>query len=128
MPKVLVEDMGFKIIRLNEIADEFSEGGNYSIKRLFTQTLTTNPKNVGFYQTTIPPGKRVSDHCHTSLDEFLYFITPAIVKIGEKEEHLETGDLMILFPRTFHEIIAQGHEVRLIAIKIPNIIDDKIKE
>ena len=115
-----------KIIRLNEIPDEIREGGGYSIKRLFTEALSKNPDNVGFYQTTIPKGSRVKNHYHDKLDEILYFITSGKVRVGEKIYEFSPGDLMVLPPRSPHEIIADDKEVRLIAVKLPNIVDDKV--
>lgn len=113
-----------KIVRLNEVPDEERRG--YSIKRLFTHTLAKNPENVGFYQTTIPKGSAVKNHYHKDLDEILYFITKGRVKVGSKTYSFNPGDMMILSPGDQHEIIADAEEVRLIAVKLPNIVNDKV--
>jgi quercetin dioxygenase-like cupin family protein len=113
-----------RIIRLNEVPDE--ERGEYSIKRLFTVSLTQNPENVGFYQTTIPPHSVVKSHFHAKLDEILYFLTPGRVETESGMHYLEAGDIMILFAGEWHEIIAESEEVNLIAVKLPNIVDDKV--
>ncbi|HUS49474.1 MAG TPA: sugar nucleotide-binding protein [Candidatus Paceibacterota bacterium] len=116
-----------KIIRLNYVPDEIRGGGDYSIKRLFTEVLRKNPQNIGFYQTTIPRGGIVKNHAHKDLDEILYFITKGKVKIEEEIIEFNPGDIAILPPMSFHEIIADESEVRLIAVKLPNIIDDKVE-
>ena len=71
-----------KIIRISEVTNENRKG--YSIKRLFTECLSKNPKNVGFYETTIPKGSKCSEHYHSNLDEIIYFITKGKMRFGEK--------------------------------------------
>ncbi len=120
------QDKEPKIIRIDEIPDEQREGGNYSIKRMFTEKLRKNPDNIGFYQTTILPRNKVKHHSHQQLDEVLYFLTPGKVRIKSKIYEFNPGDVMILPPDTPHEIFAEDKKVVLIAVKLPNIPDDKV--
>ena len=113
-----------KIIRLNHIPNEERDG--YFIKRLFTHQLEKEPNNVGFYQTTIPKGSIVKGHYHANLEEVLYFITKAKVKSESLTFSFEPGDIMILSPGDWHEIIAEEEDAKLIAVKLPNIVDDKV--
>lgn len=116
-----------KIIRSNEVLSEKrGKYGGYSIKRLFTEALNKNPKNLGFYETTIRPKDSVKNHYHKDLDEILYFITKGKVKVNDNIYTFNPGDIIILPPENPHEIIADEEEVRLIAIKLPNIVNDKI--
>jgi len=116
-----------KVIKLNEVPDEIRGGGSYSIKRLLTEPLKKNPDNVGFYQTTIPPRSAVKNHYHSNLDEFLYFITPGKVRVDSETYSFNPGDILILPPKSPHEIFAEDKEVKLIAVKLPNIVDDKVE-
>jgi len=116
-----------KIIRLNDVPDEIRGKGSYSIKRLFTESLRKNPDNVGFYQTTIPPKSKVKNHYHENLDEILYFITSGKVDIGSEIYEFAPGDMVILPPGAPHEIFAEDKEVKLIAVKLPNIVEDKVE-
>ncbi len=116
-----------KIIRLNEVPDEIRGGGSYSIKRLLTEPLKKNPDNAGFYQTTIPPRSAVKNHYHKDLDEFLYFITKGKVRVDTETYEFDPGDIFVLPPGSPHEIFAEDSEVRLIAVKLPNIVDDKVE-
>ena len=112
-----------KIIRMDEIAEE--DRGEYSIKRLFTETLEHDVENVGFYRTLIPTGNKVAKHHHEGLDEVLLFLTDGIVETDEEVFNLKAGDLMVLKKGDNHEIRAEDSEVRLIAVKLPNYKEDK---
>ena len=114
-----------KIIRFNEIPNEQRKG--YSIKRLCTEKLNKNPENIGFYETTIPPHSKVKKHIHQNLDEVLLFLTKAKVRVDSEVHSFNPGDIMILPPDSPHEIFAEEEEVKLIAVKLPNIVDDKVE-
>jgi dTDP-4-dehydrorhamnose reductase len=120
------KNLSAKIIRLKEIPDESRENGSYSIKRLCTAPLKKTPNNIGFYQTTIPPYSRVKNHYHQELDEFLYFITSGKVRINGEVYEFSPGDILILPPKSPHEIFSEDKEVRIIAVKLPNTVDDKV--
>jgi quercetin dioxygenase-like cupin family protein len=113
-----------KIIRLTEVPIE--ERGGYRIKRIITKKLNFRPKNIGVYQTIIPPQSRCPNHAHGELDEILFFLTEAKVRTQEDMLEFREGDLLIISPNEFHEIIAEDHEIRLIALKLPNIVTDRI--
>jgi dTDP-4-dehydrorhamnose reductase len=115
-----------KLTRYEDIPVEIREKGGYSIKRLLTEPLRTKPDNVGFYETTIPAHSKVTNHYHERLDEFLYFLTPGIVTTKDKRFDLKPGDILTLAPGEAHEIVAEDNEVKLIAVKIPNIPEDKV--
>ncbi len=113
-----------KIIHRDDIADE--DRGGYSIKRIFTTVLSHSPANAGIYETTIPPNFAVKNHYHANLDEIVYFITKGYVKINLEEVEFDEGDLLILNSGEAHEFYAKDEEVRLLAIKLPNNVDDKV--
>ena len=114
-----------KIIRINEIPVEEREG--YSIKRLCTEELLENPGNIGFYETTIPIGSTCPIHSHENLDEFIIFLTKGVMEINEEIYNFEIGDIVVLRPGDKHEFRAIDNDVKLIAIKAPNIPEDKVK-
>ncbi|MCH8304702.1 MAG: hypothetical protein IIB94_06170 [Candidatus Marinimicrobia bacterium] len=113
-----------EIIKLKDV--EVEDRGDYSIKRMYTAVLSHAPQNAGIYETTIPPNCAVKNHFHASLDEIIYFITKGYVKINFEEVEFDEGDLLILDSGDSHEIFAKDEEVRLIAIKLPNKVDDKV--
>lgn len=113
-----------KLVRAEGIPEE--DRGEYSIKRLFTETLDHDVENVGFYRTLIPEGNKVAKHCHDTLDEVLYFLTSGIVETDGNIVNLRPGDSIILNKGEHHEIRAGDNEVRLIAVKLPNNKEDKV--
>lgn len=113
-----------KIIRINEVPIE--NRGDYSIKRLFTENLNHKPENVGLYETTIHPGNKVTYHYHSNLDEVIIFITKGRMKIGKKMHLFSEGDLVFLEKGRAHEIYADDTVVKLYAIKLPDIKEDKV--
>jgi quercetin dioxygenase-like cupin family protein len=114
-----------KIIRINEVPVE--ERGGYSIKRLCTEELLKNPENIGFYETTIPQGSTCPSHAHENLDEFIIFLTKGTMEINEEIYNFENGDIVLLRAGDKHEFRAIDNEIKLIAIKAPNIPNDKVK-
>lgn len=113
-----------KIIRTKKIKKECRRG--YSIRRLTTHPLSTAPCNMGLYETTIPRGHRVPMHAHGKLVELLHFKTDAVVITKKKKIYFKPGDFLILEKGEKHEIRAPKNRVVLIAIKIPNIVEDRI--
>jgi len=113
-----------KIIRLKNIPREKKEG--YSIKRLLTEKISNKPDSIGFYETTVPVRSKCAQHIHERLYEFIYFLTKGKMRIDNKYYKLDPGDIVILHPGDKHEFIADEDEVRIIAIKLPNIINDKV--
>ncbi len=113
------------IIRLKDVSAEEREG--YSIKRLFIESLSCNPENVGFYETTVPKGSICKQHYHEKLDEIIMFLTKAKMKVEKDIYNFEPGDMAILKPGDKHEFIAEENEIKLIAVKLPNIVEDKVE-
>ena len=114
-----------RIIRLKDVPVEEREG--YSIKRLFTEFLSCNPENVGFYETTVPKGSVCKHHYHEKLDEIIIFLTKAKMRVEKEIYNFESGDIVILKPLDKHEFIAEDNEVKIIAVKLPNITNDKVE-
>ena len=115
-----------KIIRSDEVPDEVRGSGSYVIKRLITDKLEHNPDNIGFYRTTIPKGSKVQNHSHSHLDEIFIFITEARAKIEGKEYAFRPLDIVFLRAGEKHEIYADDKEVILIAVKAPDLKEDKV--
>jgi len=113
-----------KTIRLDEIPIE--ERSGYRIKRIATEKLNFNPENIGIYKTIIPPQSKCPNHAHVQLDEVLLFLTKAKVKTESGILTFSEGDVLVIGANEFHEIIAENEEVRLIALKMPNIVEDRV--
>ena len=114
-----------KIIRTKSV--DIEERGGYRIRRLATETLPQNAENLGLYETIIPQGSKVGDHAHQDLKEVLLFLTECRVETDEGTCHFDAGDFLVLEAGEFHEIHADRGEVRLIAMKLPNLVGDRLE-
>src|SRR3989338_1006310 len=116
----------FRIIRSKDVPlEDRSPYGGYFIKRLFNGQLNDSDENVGLYETIIRPHSTVKSHYHKNLDEILYFFTACFLVIGSEKIEIHPNDTVILPRGVPHEVITQNEEVRLLAIKIHNIVEDK---
>ena len=122
-----VKKYNFKIVRSDQVPlEDRGLYGGYAIRRLFTELLPKNAENIGFYETTVRPNNSVKNHYHNNSDEIFYFFTNGILKIGQETVLVQPRDIVILPRGVPHELIANDKEIKLLAIKIPNIPDDKI--
>jgi len=123
---VLNRDNKMRIIRYDEVPDEVRGDGAYTIKRLFTEELSVSPENVGFYQTTILQDSKVAGHHHVNLDEIFYFLTYAKLEIEGKIYNFKPKDMVFLKAGEKHEIYGGEKGAVLIAIKFPDLKEDKV--
>ena len=89
----------------------------------FTRKLDT----AGFIFITIPSNSKTEPHAHMILEEIFIALTPLKMRVNGKELKLDTGDLVVVEPNESHSI--QNHtskEGRMLAIKFPNVKDDKV--
>lgn len=114
----------YRIIRESEIHSEERGGGDYTLKRLLTAPLT-GATSIGVIQTTIPAGNRVVNHVHMHLEELLCFLTPASINVEGTRYEMNPGDWVYLGRGTAHEIYAGAVDTKLIALRLPEISDDK---
>ena len=59
--------------------------------------------------------------------EIIYFITKAKMRVDDEMFSFEPGDMVFLNPGDKHEFVAEDDDIRLIAVKLPNIVDDKVE-
>ncbi len=112
-----------EIIRKNEISEE--DRGGYFIKRLLTKKFGKFPEDVGFYHTAIPKGSKCKEQWHKLSYEAVYFLTPGHAKLEGKMYSFEVGDLIVLDPNEKHEWLAIDNDVKVFAMRFPNLLQDK---
>lgn len=112
-----------KIIRRNEVSDVDRNG--YLIKRLLTSPFQIPPKDVGFYETSIPRGSKCKEQWHKESYESVYFLTDGEAKLKGEIYEFKKGDLVFLEPGEKHEWLALKNEVVLFAMRFPNLLNDK---
>ncbi len=107
-----------KFIKSKLISKE--DRGEYSIKRLF------DLKNAGFYETTIPAMQTVPNHYHVNCEEVLYFRGSGQIQVEGVHYDVVAGDFISLEKGEEHTIYAGTKDLKLIAIKFPNLKEDKV--
>jgi len=112
-----------EIIRKSEIKN--IDRGGYIIKRLFTLGFDIMPKDVGFYETTVPVGGMCKEQWHNKSYEAVYFLSSGEAIIEGKSFKLEKGDLAIVYPGEKHAWCPIDEELLLFAMRFPHLIEDK---
>ncbi len=80
---------------------------------------------AGVIIVSIPEGQ-TSPHFHRELEELFIACTPVDIYIDEKKYLLEKGDVVLVAPGEHHYFVSPpGHTSWIIAIKLPNLKDDK---
>ena len=115
------------MVRIYRITDvESKDRSGYGAKYVAEITFRHPPKNGMFIHVSIPAGTRSTPHRHNTLEEVFIAIDSFILGIENERFELVHGDVVLVEPGEGHWIEApQDHDVRLIAIKLPNIEDDK---
>ncbi len=89
--------------------------------------LKKSAKSLGLIVVDIPKGMKTSPHLHRDLEEFFVALTPLTVEIGGESRVLDAGDVAVAEPGEAHSFRAPADiDARLLAIKAPNLKDDKI--
>jgi quercetin dioxygenase-like cupin family protein len=70
---------------------------------------------------------RSSPHAHARLEEVFIALSDLDLYIGKERHELKNGDVVIVEPGEEHSFEAVKHQAsRLLALKFPNIKDDKV--
>ena len=57
----------------------------------------------GFWQTTVPPGKRLDPHQHEKHEQIYYLIEGSgLLRVGEEIRRVRKGDAIYIPPNTIH--------------------------
>lgn len=105
---------------------EKKERAGYEAKYLADILLKSPIDSLGFIVVTIPPGVTTEPHYHSQLDEVFVAITPVVVIVDFDEILLNPDDILIAEAGEKHSFRpASDNFGRLLAIKMPNVKDDK---
>ena len=82
----------------------------------------------GFIWVKIPGGFKTAPHFHEKLEQVFIIINETKMVVGEKVLKLAEGDVVLVEPGEQHWFeTPEGDDVTAIAIKLPNLKDDKIQ-
>ena len=113
-----------KWIKFNEIEMQERNDGR-TVRKLLKENLGIEINELQILFVTHPPGIIEALHSHQKSFEILYFFDKARYSINNKNYEIEEGDIVVFEPKDIHGAIPIPHEVRLLVIQTPAIIDDK---
>ena len=83
--------------------------------------------SCGMILVTLKPGSKSSPHGHEHLEEVFMALTRIRVQVDKETIDLENGDVLVVDPGEMHSFEVIGDTTaRLLAMKFPNLQDDKI--
>jgi quercetin dioxygenase-like cupin family protein len=118
------------MVHLYRAADtEDIAGAGYSARYIADIKFRSNLDNGGFILVTIPAGVSTTPHSHGELEEVFIAWTSLDLHVNERTFHLAPGDIALIEPGENHSFTASlKNECRLMAIKFPNLKDDKTQQ
>ncbi len=83
---------------------------------------------AGVILVDIPKGTKTTPHAHRELEELFIALNVVSMGVGDSFIDLKVGDIVLVEPGEKHWFeSSKENEVRIIAIKLPNLKDDKIE-
>lgn len=83
--------------------------------------------SAGFIHVDIRRNTKTKPHAHEVLEEVFVILSKTKMGIGELVLNLEPGDIVLVEPSELHWFeTPYENDVQVIAIKVPNLKDDKI--
>lgn len=116
-----------KIIRKCNQAEEYRNG--YYVRKMLSEKIELGKfslESIAEYITTIPRGSKCKEQYHQYSYETVFFLDPGIGIINGEKYEFEAGDNLFLEPGDRHEFQATENELKLFAIRIPDLPNDKI--
>lgn len=121
---------GFLItmVRIYKVRDSDLKQRTGYKARYFTDITFREPvATCGMILVSLEPGSISAPHGHEHLEEVFMALTIIRVHVDDVTYDLDEGDVIVVDPGEMHsfEVIDQN-EGRLLALKFPNIPDDKV--
>lgn len=107
---------------------ESRERLGYAVKYVADIVFNEPPDSAGFIIVKIPPEMKTSPHSHGVLTEVFVIMGKTKMGVADTLYDMNEGDVVVVEPGEFHWFeTPAGADVGVIAIKIPNLEDDKIE-
>jgi len=108
-------------------ADSVEQSGytsQYYADIVFSKKVDT----AGFIHVTIPPKVKTKPHAHALLQEVFIALSPLKVIVDSNEYSLGVNDLIMVDSNEYHSIENPlNQEANVIAVKFPNLKEDKVQ-
>lgn len=115
-----------RIYRANEA--EPKQRAGYTATYVADVELMTRVGTAAFIVVHVDAGVRTETHMHQSLQEAFVFLDETIIGINQETVSVGPGDVVVVDPGEEHWFSApKDREISFIAVKLPNIPDDKVK-
>jgi mannose-6-phosphate isomerase-like protein (cupin superfamily) len=121
-------DMRFlvKVWRASDV--EMIGLAGYSRKYVADVRFKESLQNGGFIYVRIPGGMKTDPHAHGTLEEIFIIMNKTMMGVGDQLLDVNQGDVVLVEPGEAHWFeTPEGDDVVVIAIKFPNLKDDKIQ-
>ncbi len=113
-----------KIFRRNET--ERASRAGYAAEYIADIALTNPIDSAGFILVTVPKGSSTTPHAHAELEEVFVALNRVRIGVDDSIIGLELGDIVLVEPKEKHWIQSFDEDARMLAIKLPNLKEDKI--
>ena len=106
-----------------------AERAGYSASYVSDIEFASLISSAGFIVVSIPAGMSTKPHAHKHIQEVFVANSQVSIFIDGTQYILEGGDVVLVDPGEFHSFQApMDTNGSIIAIKVPNIKDDKVSE
>ncbi len=118
------------LVIINRIRDAVKvERVGYSASYVSDIEFSSLISSAGFIVVSIPAGKTTKPHAHEHIQEVFVANSQVNIFIDGTQYLLESGDVVLVDPGEFHSFQAPlDSDSSIIAVKVPNIKDDKVSE
>ena len=100
----------------------------YGVKYVADLDFGKPIESAGFILVKIPSQMKTTPHAHGRLEEAFVILNPTKMGVNEIYYDLDEGDVVVVEPGEWHWFeTPKGKNVNIIAVKLPNLKDDKIE-
>ncbi len=116
------------MVRIYKVRDsELKQRTGYEVRYFADLTFREPVSTCGMILVSLEPGSRSAPHGHEHLEEVFMALTEVRIYVDDAQFDLDDGDVVVVSPGEMHSFEVLGQtQARLLAMKFPNIQDDKI--
>lgn len=112
-----------KIIRKKDTA--IADRGGHIVREIGFIDFPRDIRDAVMFETTLPRGTNFTEQWHEQSSELIYFQSRGSVQVDGNRYDFKRGDILHLKPGEKHKLIAEKNDLHVIAIRFPNLPNDK---
>ncbi len=115
------------MVRIHRVGDSESIQRSGYEARYFADITFKDPlQDCGFIIVDLKPGSASAPHGHAHLEEVFFALSSIRIHVDDSTYDLNEGDMIVVESGEIHSFEVTGdNKARLLAMKFPNIKDDK---